>query len=431
MKELKYEEFHDCILNLSVANSTPSAIQAWSLLQGRHENLKCLIALDNYERQNLPPAIKKYTRDSTSHLIPYFYSENIYFLSDQILFDMHFKEEAAFEFDYTLMFDTNIASYINRLIRGEGLGTVQNKMLSLVDDLLRDDLNFDHIFYLVENVKNILKIIEKNSSSPLKFWKLLDKQFRQNMVSLQLFRSIDCKQYKKTLNPIPQFSYLESVRRAVNYSFDFYCSKNGRAVLDGLVLLQRTFLLILINMIKVNVSSNKQSRAKIQAHFEFIQTNVGVYLDRELVIAHKYFSKPSELPILKKIHKGCKKKRLLKLLDNIAWDMMAPRFMEKLIANMHEDKFFLPFFLTFDSGLKDLLNLYPVKGCIYNSESKNLIPIPKDNSYDYFESAGCLREIEFIQSDEAKLKRQLMPTDTRLSIHKKIADEYRLLRKSI
>ncbi|PWF65546.1 hypothetical protein CBX98_25600, partial [Vibrio sp. T9] len=95
------------------------------------------------------------------------------------------------------MFDTNIATYIDAMVRGESLGHVHSKVVPLIDDLLRDDLNFDHLYYLVENVKTVHRQVKRFSSSPLLFWRSLHKDFRRNLVSLELFRSINTKDYKR------------------------------------------------------------------------------------------------------------------------------------------------------------------------------------------------------------------------------------------
>lgn len=58
------------------------------------------------------------------------------------------------------MFDINIVFYVNKIVRGEFLGNFYFKVVVLVDDILYDDINFDYFFYMVENVKNVLFVIE-------------------------------------------------------------------------------------------------------------------------------------------------------------------------------------------------------------------------------------------------------------------------------
>jgi len=104
-----------------------------------------------------------------TYLVPYFSSPNIYFLDDASLTDMLSLNEAKLKIDYSLMFDTNLASYINKLVRGESLGNIQGKVISLIDSVLQDDLNSDHLFYMLENTKNVFPLLNSNSRSKTRF----------------------------------------------------------------------------------------------------------------------------------------------------------------------------------------------------------------------------------------------------------------------
>ena len=431
MNEIDGSEVQECMYMLSIAETPSDAVSAWAILEKKHPNLSAIVAFKAYEKRILPAAIKKYTKKPNDYLVPYFSSENMYFLDDELLTEMFASKEFKFPIDYTLMFDSNVATYINTLIRGEPLGNIQSKLVTLIDDILYDDLNFDHLFYMAENVKNVFRQIEHNNISKLSFWKSLDKRFRNNMVSLQLFRSIDSKAYKKTLNPKPQFSYREAARHAIEFSYDFYASDTGKEHILNFVLIQKMILLQVIGMVKIQLSSKKSPKNKMGEYFEYVNTIVGAYFDRESIIAHQYFNNRKNVALLEKIKKGCSKTRLMKQLDNIAWDMAAPRFMEKLIVSAGEGRFFIPLFLTFDSNLKELLSFYPVKGVIFNKASGNFYPIPETNTKDYFKIHGCLSELEILYSPQVKTERLSRPKPSRLSIHKLIKHEYRLLRKLI
>lgn len=434
MEEFDLEEVQYCASMLSGAEDPSEAVRAWAMLQGKHPDLRGMVSFTSYKKRATPPAINKYTKAPMNYLMPYFMTEHIYFLDDELLVDMFNSNKVEFGIDYTLMFDSNIATYINRLVRGESLGSVQTKVVSLVDEILHDNLNFDHIFYMTENVKNVIGLLEYNSLSKLSFWRSLNKNFRNNMVSLQLFRSIDCEQYKRTSNPVPVFSYSNAARRAIDFCYDFYASKIGREHILDFVLVQRIILLQLIGMITIQLSSNRSSKNKMSEYFEYVHNVVGAYFDRESVIAHKYFMNRQNVTMLKDIHKGDSKIRLLKRLDNIAWDMASPRFMEKMIAHGSDGgkgRYFIPMFLSFDSKLRDLLGLFPVKGAIYNKETGELIPLPKVNTMDYFTENGCKNQMEYLYSDSARNERKLRDRPSRKSIHEKIKCEYRKLRTVI
>jgi len=166
-------------------------------------------------------------------------------------------------------------------------------------------------------------------------------------------------------------------------------------------------------------------------YFAFIHEVVGAYFDRESILAHKYFSDRSCIEVLEKLKKGMSTVHLLKKLDNIAWDMAAPRFMEQLIDTGGQGDYFVPFFLTLDKGLREILSIHRIKGVIVNTNTGQLIPIPEISTLEYFESHGCKKEIEYFFCDNVKNERLSRPKSTRISIHKNIKIEYDALRKTI
>lgn len=431
MEEFTHPDVQACSYLLSKAETPSDAVRAWVLLQKKHPNLSAMVALSDYEQSALPASIKKYVAEPHGCLVPYFSSEKIYFLDDDLLTTMFTSGDFRFNIDYTLMFDTNVASYVNKLVRGERLGEIQARIVSLVDDLLHDDLNFDHIFYMAENVKNVLTQIERSNSSQLRFWRSLNKGFRRNLVSLQIFRSIDCQEYKRTLNPKPRLTYRQAVRNAAAFSYDFYASDAGKDHILNFVLVQRIILLQLIGMVRIQLSSNKGTRSKLAEYTAYVNDVVGAYFDREAIVAHKYFDDRNSVRILGKVQKGCSKTRLLKRLDNIAWDMATPRFMEKLLVSLGQGRYFIPLLLTFDSALRELLSLYPVKGVIFDRERGAYLPLPEVITREYFGTNGCLDLIENLHSEEVRSERLSRPKQTRESVRRLIRREYKLLRSLI
>lgn len=176
---------------LSKARSASEVDRVW-MSTGLKENVTAIVALEDYARANIPNAVKKYAKGDDAVLVPYFSGGEVYFLNDKILFSYCQQGRADFKVDYSLMFDTNMASYVNALMRGRSLKTMHHRVVAFVDDILNDDLNFDYFYYMAENVKEVKNIHQCAAYSPLRFWKTLSKKFRSNLVSLQLFRSIDC-----------------------------------------------------------------------------------------------------------------------------------------------------------------------------------------------------------------------------------------------
>lgn len=431
MEVFQQEEIQDCLNMLSRAENPLEAVSAWGKLDKKHEDLSAIIALPNYKSSFVPTAVKKHTMKRHEYSVPYFSSEQLYFLDNELLSTMFTSGRGKFEIDHTLMFDSNIATYINNLVRGESLGTVHNKFIMFIDSILHDDLNFDYTFYMVENIKKVYRHITDSNLSKLNLWRLLNKEFRQNMVALKIFGSIDCKEYKKTCNPKPRLSYLQAAREAVNSCHIFYGTDTSQKKVSSILLLQKVLLLKLIGIVRIQLSSSKNAKNKMREYFKFIEDVAGVYCDREAIIAHKYFSDRSSINFFGKVHKGCRKIRLLKRLDNLAWDMVVPRLMEDLMISLsNKNRYFVPAFLTSDVKLRELLNLYPVKGIVFHREKRWFTPLPEINTYEYFKQHGCSDEIEYLHNEQTKFER-LQKRPTQANIHTLIRHEYKSFRSLI
>lgn len=177
MKSFYKDEVKTCAEIMSTAKNPEDALAAWLHLDREHADLVGIVCLDSYKRSVLPFSIEKYMKEPLNYLVPYFKNTHIYFLDNEIVNDILNARTVNFGVDYSLMLDTNIASYINKLVRGESLGQMQRKIIPFIDELLNDNLNFDSLFYMMENVKGIINIINRPYNSKLCFWKKLKKIF--------------------------------------------------------------------------------------------------------------------------------------------------------------------------------------------------------------------------------------------------------------
>ncbi|WCE31122.1 hypothetical protein [Vibrio sp. SCSIO 43137] len=427
MSHFESDDLVKLVSRLSISRTPSDIAFSWLEMKGKYPELSGVIHLDDYDKDVLPCSISKYTKEPNNYLTPYFKSENLYFIDDEMLKCIFLNGTNDFLIDYTVMFDTNMASYIKKLVRGESVGEVQNKLLTLIDGLLRDQLNFDFLFYLVENIKVIMITANFEARSKLEFWLSLDKAFRENLCCLHLFASINCEEYKRTLNPRYTVSFNRAAHNAMESAYDFYVNKKSE--LEAIMLMQRNLLLNLIGMIRIQEESNRNERNKMTSYLKFMHETIGLYMDREAIIAHKYFSSRSNLPILNQVHKNCNTKRLLKKLDNIAWDMAVPRIMEKLIplGMGSEGHYFVPMFLSFDKNLRKMLKMHPIKGTVYNRDTGDIVTLPDTNSSDYFSANNLGKEINWICSNEQRNERKQRSLHTRSSTHQQIIIEYRKL----
>jgi hypothetical protein len=100
MKAFEHQDVQLCAYLLSEAKTPDDALIAWSSMQAQYPDLVGIVCLDSYRRSALPPSVKKYTNNPLNYLVPYFESEHIYFLEDDLLRDMFSSNEVKFGVDF-------------------------------------------------------------------------------------------------------------------------------------------------------------------------------------------------------------------------------------------------------------------------------------------------------------------------------------------
>lgn len=250
---------------------------------------------------------------------------------------------------------------------------------------------------MIENIKQV--------KNPFTDECIISDDMMQTIISFELFKSIDSDEYKAT----GKIKYLSSYKMAENEAkrtIDmYYKNPKMKQYIDDLVNLKQMILLNLVGMFKVHFSSKAGSKKKMKDYFRFTRESVGVYLEREAIIAYELFSRNQLLSIFNKISPNMNPDSLYDRLDNIAWDFLIPRLMERSITIGGEGDYFLPLLLTFDKGLHNMLKLYPVKGVVFKNGTLASIPIPVLNTYEFFSKKGFDEFSEWINTDINTRKR--------------------------
>ena len=107
---------------------------------------------------------------------------------------------------------------------------------------------------------------------------------------------------------------------------------------------------------------------KLKKLFEYSDRIIGMYLDRESTIAYGFFQNPSSVKMIDKLNKGMKREKIKKNIENISWDFTIPRFIEIYLSINDKENFFIPYILTNDKNLREVLSKYKLKGIVYHSK---------------------------------------------------------------
>ncbi|UQZ34837.1 hypothetical protein C2I18_15650 [Paenibacillus sp. PK3_47] len=395
------ERIKQGIYGLSKGTSINDIVTTWLMMGDTTEDKVSIISLDNYHRSAYPMDLKDLINTTDSHFISYFETDKLYFIDNDLLHEtyMNGEKDTIFRLDYSIMLDTNYASYIHKFINFDW-STLNNEVFSSIDLLIRNNFNYDHIFYMIENYKNSFVNIEGESAEAIK-----DKKTKlyQNLVSLELFKSINREKYISTGRLHYDITENEAQLLADQTFNGIYNSAHATEMLDYYFSIQRQMVLLIIGIMQIKFGPKITVQKKLQRLFEYCTNVVGTYFDREMVIAHKYFSSQNDVKILNKINKGIRAEKILHLIENIAWDFSVPRIMERQLILGGQGRYFIPFFLSNDQNLRELLRLFKVKGIIYSKSNYFFIPFNGTNSQMYFEAHKF--KIEPYFTEEALLRR--------------------------
>lgn len=383
-----YDE-NSALVNLSKVKTVNDLINTWILLFNDSGNKKLIISLDEYEKTFFPIDIIELLNQENGSLLSYFDSNQLYFLSDDILQNMIQNKTVDIKIDYSISLDTNYSSYIHKFIKSGLNSDIPDDAKQVLSQLISGEYRYDNWFYLFENYKNSFLGNNKTKEDTL----IGKYKMYENLVSLELFKNIDKETYLESGKIVFTISELEAQMNSDVIFNSLLNSERGTEVMNYFNKMQRMILLTLIGIFKIRYGSNKNTKNKMSQMFRYTYEQLGVFQHRELIIAHKFFENEGSVRMFSKINKGMKKEKVFRLLNNFAWDFVVPRVLERLSNIVNEGDFYIPFFLTLDTGLKEVFELYKVKGILYNTEENDVIPFTYKNSVEYFKEHNLEDEL--------------------------------------
>ncbi|MGG0664866.1 hypothetical protein ABE042_12215 [Viridibacillus arvi] len=402
---------------LSKAKNPLDVLEAWNFKDSTFNNTSAIVCLENYKNNFFSEEFIKTVYFEDNDFISYFQSEKLYFINDEIIKSIFFTGNVDIPIDYSIMFDSNYASYISFFVNND-MSRLNNEAFTTISLLLNENFQYDYRFYLLENSKNI----DLNKEFDIDYFKKVHNDIFRNITNLELFKSIDSKLFKDKILLKYTITTEEAENNAEELINDIYCSELGRTYLKEMSFMRKEMTLFLIGVFKIHFSSKKDAKKKIVELFDYMDKKVGIYFEREALVAYKYFKQQSEIKIFSKLQRNMNTSNLLSIINNISWDFTAPRFMEYFMRYEKEGKFFIPFLLTHDLGLKEVIKLFNVKGVI-SDESYGFIPISSINTKEYYENKNCKINFEVYFSKEKQKDREIRMNKNREEIDTIITEE--------
>lgn len=329
----------------------------------------------------------------------YFKTTNLQFFSNKIINETKRDKHPRDYVDYSLMFDTNICSYINGIINGKSIENYK-KVIPLLIEILHKEIRYDFSFYMYENSVQI----KEGFTDENELWDSLNKKFKDNLLNLIRFKYIkpeDANSFKTSI------SDLNAEKEAKDLCSKFYIKTED--LLNKIKFKYKLEKLIILKILEIQFNDNRAHQNKFLDFVDFMN-KYSFFSDRESILAIEYF-KDKNHESFKKIHKGMKDENFLEIINNISWDLVAPRLMEDFIGGMSSNKkVFLPFFLSNDGNLRDTINTYPTKYVFINGDQdkRRIVSVPTMNTHEYLYKNSYHKAIKEID-DKAEERRKNMP----------------------
>lgn len=390
----------------------------------RHKELtekhKLMITLENYKANVFPDSLISLINNPNSNFLYYLNPDKIFFCDSKVMQLALQDEVAKVKVDYSIMLDTNYTSYIEKFLENHNRPNFKDENTYITfNALLKNNFNYDYTFYLIENYYNLFAAGEENyttkNTNHIKLY--------NNLLNVELFKSINHPLYLQ--NGRIEFLITEDeAKQNADLIIERIFSDKNKEMLSMFIDYHRTMTLLLIGIWKIQFSSNQSAKNKMKKLFMFIEEKVGIFFERELVLAYNYFEKYSSVSLLNTINKGKTPKNLMKKIQNIAWDFLVPRIMEIQI-NVHKDHtYFVPFLLTGDKNLKELMRQFRIKGFLVAEHTNSFIPFSDLATTKFFEDKGLKDVLENLKTEEVLEKRNRVRIHNEKYISQVILEEF-------
>ncbi|MGN9867252.1 hypothetical protein [Bacillus swezeyi] len=407
---------------LSKAETPKEVFLVWSKYKEELKYYKLSINLNYYNKNLFPDGLRDLVKGKDQDFISYYQTGKLYYMDNELLNEMLKDPNSCVKFpiDYSVMLDTNYASYIPYFLKNKGSAVFEKESIyKTIDTLLRNEFQYDYTFYLIENYNNIILKEGGIFNSSIKS----HRQMYENLINLELFKSINNEKYCKQNILDFQITEFEAMQRVDDLIYKLYKTTDGKSALKLFLNMHKNLILLLIGIFKIQFNTKENAKNKMKKLFDYTENIVGTYYEREMIIAYKYFKNPKSVSMFNKINKGGDQKKLFRKIENIAWDFMVPRVMEYFSNITTEGRYFIPFFLSHDNNLRELLSLFNIKGIIQDIRNNNLIPFPKILNMEFFEREGFKVDISFF-SQESQYKRKLLYERNIKNNFKVLQDEF-------
>ena len=296
-----------------------------------------------------------------------FDNNNLTFINKYIADSKKFNITPKFILDYSISMDTQFVSYIEKYFQNKRFED-EIKFEEILYKLIDNNINVDYIPYLIENLSKGTPIegVRQNLKEVIRFF-CLDKNSSLLIKNMKVSNEQD---FLKKYN---------SISNSLN-------NNNSKLLYNNFNYMHKSLYLILLNIVYINKKENTFIQ-KIDKLLSFMHYDMNAIFARELIIASKFYELDDKVIFFGKVREINKK--TIPRLKNMAWDLALIRMLEysfKLRPNLNAE-FYISYFLTFDKGLSQIIDFFPLK---------TIFTLEKDN---FFQTIPYIEIINFFKQN--------------------------------
>lgn len=143
---------------------------------------------------------------------------------------------------------------------------------------------------------------------------------------------------------------------------------NSTTNLHAFLALQKFIYALLLKTAILSFSSNNGIRKRMIELMEFVNNDIAIFLEREMVYCY-WFLKNRNDERIKKFFRGIQSnsKNIIKTIQGMSWDLFHLRFCTEvgMATDIGNGTICIHYLITQDNGLADLANAHPIKFLIY------------------------------------------------------------------
>lgn len=324
-----------------------------------HEELKecTFVVFSENEGTKLPkPLCTNYDQDFA--IINIGCANQYYAVNRKIYEEMIRTGKSDYNIDVCVELDTQAVSYLKNIFRDYNQVLDYNKIEKMIAYLKLNKVDYSCIPYLVENaVKKDHKI-----------------DCYENIKSFMLFKAFDYSAFLQKGICVYHRQEEDLLIDTDNLYNDMF-SDHFMKGYEKFYRMQKSLYILLLQAIYIEFTNpRKSAQNKIMELFDFVNDKLGFVAERELEVCYYYFKHDDKTKkFFKRIQKNSK--GLLNTINGMAWDFTHIRLIEQEFTIRPIDKviFAIHVLLTFDNGLKEILQINPIEQIVFYKE----IPIPK------------------------------------------------------